>query len=267
MIQEILFNPLYSAYPKHASTSIDWLPSDTATLYQDNVKKKFTKRQLIDNGWYGTSIEYKFNQHGFRCNEFSNTKNIMFLGCSYTSGVGLPLEDTFSSIVAKQLNLENYNLGLGGSSNMTAFRFGHYWIPILKPDIVVLLSPNKYRFEVINNDTGAHGLKAHKLDQCRTSKFYNDWCANPYNADFDKLKNTMALQFVCSKNNATFVSIDSEDAFADFFLANPLRPKPYRFTMLENDYARDLAHPGKMSHKNIANCIISTINKQTKNIT
>lgn len=69
------------------------------------------------------SFTYNFNEEGFRCDSFKLPTDlpIVFLGCSITEGVGLPLEETWSyKILEKIRNITNKNipywsLALGGT--------------------------------------------------------------------------------------------------------------------------------------------------------
>ena len=52
-------NNIYSAYPDLASKTVQWLPMDTAELFEQNKK---TKGELLDKlNWNENSFDYKFN--------------------------------------------------------------------------------------------------------------------------------------------------------------------------------------------------------------
>ena len=77
---------------------------DTEERYLENLKLK--RPEMESNGWINQEITYKFNSFAFRCNEFTSDPSILFLGCSHTVGVGLPIEHTWPTIVANNLNLK-----------------------------------------------------------------------------------------------------------------------------------------------------------------
>jgi len=58
-------------------------------------------------------IDYSFNNHGYRCDEFKN-QEILFLGCSHTEGHGMPLELTWPYLLSKKMNKEYISLAKGG---------------------------------------------------------------------------------------------------------------------------------------------------------
>src|SRR5215475_14342465 len=69
-----------------ASSELLWVPADTpgraSGVYKD------------------VRITYKTNAHGWRSREIdpaSPNKKIIFVGCSYTMGIGLPYEDVWTS--------------------------------------------------------------------------------------------------------------------------------------------------------------------------
>jgi len=106
--------------------------------------------------WAEHSLNYKYNNQGFRSREFliqTDNPIILALGCSHTVGVGIPVEDNWpEQLGAKYFpNHVVYNAGLGGASSDTVSRLAVNLIPILKPDIVVILWPEMYRIETYSN--------------------------------------------------------------------------------------------------------------------
>ena len=69
----------------------------------------------------GPEVIYKINKNGYRTKHFEPFNNlkdtILFSGCSWTFGEGLPLEYTWSHLVAKNFeNVDYYNIGYMGMS-------------------------------------------------------------------------------------------------------------------------------------------------------
>lgn len=104
-----------------------------------------------------TSFSYRYNAHGFRCDEFDTDEKhdarILFLGCSFTSGTGLPLEEIYAHKIVSALRREGlkvpyWNAALGGRSGDWCTRVAYKLVPYLKPDIVFVLFPNIHRHEV-----------------------------------------------------------------------------------------------------------------------
>ena len=85
-----------------ANRTVKWLPWDTEERYIENLK--LNPQALENNGWINKEFTYQFNSFAFRCEEFTNDPSILFLGCSHTVGVGLPIEHTWPTVVANKLN-------------------------------------------------------------------------------------------------------------------------------------------------------------------
>ncbi len=229
-------------YIVNAGQKLEWLPSDTKERYQENLINK--KDELKKNNWLSTKIDYKFNDDGFRSDSFFKKKGgIMFLGCSFTFGIGVPQEHTFAALVSKKFNQTCFNFGLPAASNDTAFRLADIWIPILEPFLVVLLSPLPMRFELLGYDV---------KDKENASKFVTTmeqlthevdktlWIENEENGTINRRKNKLAIQKICDQKRINFLSEDSEN-----------------FPMV--DYGRDLLHPGIKSHKVFATELIKRL--------
>lgn len=96
------------------------------------------------NPYTEDQISYKWNSHGFRCNDFvEGSRNILCLGDSFTVGLGLPVEDTWPMQVGKLYDpeVEVYNLGLCAGSYDYALRAIHKTVDVLKPEAIFILTP------------------------------------------------------------------------------------------------------------------------------
>ena len=213
--------------------------------YQKNLIEK--PDQLKQFGWIDRTFTYRHNSQGFRSAEFETSgPSAMFLGCSHTLGVGLPVEATFSHIVSTSLNVKNFNLGVSGGSNDTAFRLAHYYIPQLKPTIVVFLSTERTRFELFDEDNIQHVLSFNNRNNSfkhirdDVKGFYRHWLMASTNIDMHYTKNIMAVKQLCLDNNAKFYHRE--------FLTFPMVDK-----------ARDLAHYGVESNSIVAKEILADL--------
>ena len=220
-----------------ANRTVKWLPQDTEELYLENLKSN--QLALERNGWIDTEITYKFNSFAFRCEEFTNDPSILFLGCSHTVGVGLPVDHTWPTIVANKLNLKCYNLGQGGGSADTAYRLGSYWIPKILPKIVVFLIPDIHRLEVIREHT-IEFLTPMYLP-VYYSVFFNKWASVETNSQLNSEKNTLALVQVSQRNGCKFIYVAASN-------------------LNGTDRARDLAHFGTQANLNFSNTVLTLIN-------
>jgi hypothetical protein len=242
------FKPNYNSYYKPYA-NLDWVSMDTKELYEKNLKEKYELLKL--NNWIDNSFTYKFNSHGFRCKEFTDDPTIMFLGCSNTCGIGLPVESIWPELVAKQLNMHCANLGIGGGSHDTAFRLCHGWIDIIKPQIVILLDPPGIRLELIY-DVNSHEKSVIMSPSWTNYEgpnknqifFLRKWCIDDNNAYFNRLKNTLAIENLCISKNIKFINFTINE---------------YHECAENNDWARDLKHRGVKAHQKFSKYVLTKI--------
>jgi hypothetical protein len=231
------------SYQQFSGKILNWDIFDSEERYNNNFKNNL--KLLEKNKWTERKFTYRFNNDGFRSNEFdSNKKSILFLGCSLTFGTGLPIEETYGYKVADNLGLEFYNLGLGGSSNDTAYRLSSYYIPRLNPKIVILANPEITRLELCNGQQIFYyraQMKYYQIDS-----FYKKWISDDINSILNYQKNTLAIENLCLKNNIKFINFDAPKWFLEDFIE-------------KDDYARDLIHPGVKTHYHVYKKLIDQI--------
>lgn len=99
---------------------------DTRTTPKDMSERNSDGYYITDNINHpkiveGPEVTYRINMHGFRTKHFAPFENskdtILFAGCSWTFGEGLPEEYTWPYLVAKNFNdPDYYNIGYMGMS-------------------------------------------------------------------------------------------------------------------------------------------------------
>jgi len=230
--------------PRHsnsllANQEILWHGTDSKELYQKNLSRN--QPLLEQYNWIDQPITYKFNSHGFRADEFDSTDpSVIFIGCSHTLGVGLPVESTWAHIVSNKLKLKNYNLGVGGSSNDTAFRLLYHWIKQLKPSLVIFLSADPTRLELHINDDQLYDLSVWPIGFPMIDNFTKSWLSSNINSEMNYLKNTLAIEQLCGKHHIKYVH---EEVSA----------------ICAIDKARDLQHYGEKTQRGIASMFLSKL--------
>jgi hypothetical protein len=218
--------------------SIPWCPMDTAQLYMKNRIKNI--KMLKQNGWMNNTFDYSFNSKGFRCKEFTSDPTIMFLGCSYTCGIGLPVETIWPELVAKSLKMKCANLGQGAGSCDTAFRLCLGYIDKIKPKIVIFLQPPNIRWELVSkNNINLLGIWA--VDKISNYKSYiQDYSIDENNNYFNSYKNILAVESLCEKRQIKFLHFDS-------------------YNHGKSDLARDLVHPGIEANLQFSTIVLSKL--------
>jgi len=234
-----------SHYKRYAGQTLHWLPMDTEELYESNLKNRYN--DLKSNGWINNPVTYKFNQDGFRSSEFTQDPSILFLGCSFTLGIGIPVKQIWPEIVSQQLNMQCANLGIAGSSSDTAFRLCYGWIDKIRPKIIVFALPPAARTELIVNGH-VKFLSPAWASHDHYSNYLKDWITDDNNADLNQLKNKLAIKLICQDRGIKYVEIDPHEIL--------LQQSGYKFPM---DFGRDLMHPGLIYHDNVSKIVLSLI--------
>ena len=106
---------------------------------------------------------YKFNNHRFRCDDFSSedaSNNFLFVGCSHTFGVGMPYEQTWAYQLNKNLNGEKFfNVSIAGGSYQQIISDTYKYIYLFgKPKAIFMLLPNLERFNYLTINKGLGGI-------------------------------------------------------------------------------------------------------------
>lgn len=227
----------------HANKELLWLDSDSESRWADNMKDTSNAELLTSYGWqHPGAFTYKFNSHGFRCEEFTQEPGILALGCSFTGGVGLPVDQIWCSIVAKKTGLKLWNLGVGSGSMDSCFRLLDYYITKLNIKVVCLFEPNQHRFEIFMPDGSMHwAIPA----EPNITIYQELWYKNDQNSIQNYRKNILAIKHLCEVARVKLVEKNAENTF-DAFLGI-------------KGFARDLWHPGLPQQEFIANVFLKEV--------
>lgn len=128
-----------------AGKTLYYSGSDSKKLFLSNQKE-----MPIDWYYRNKEITYRYNKHGHRCKEINDldfSNYTLFLGDSFTEGVGLELEHTYAYLTANNLNTDYYNLGLGGTGLDYLIHNLIVWLSKYpKPKYIVLFFTDHTRF-------------------------------------------------------------------------------------------------------------------------
>ena len=239
-----------------ANKCVNWLPSDSKENFEKACQQMEWYRHFAQQGWLSPeAITYKFNSHGFRCDEFDSQDCIVCLGCSYTIGIGLPLAATWPQLIANHLLIPSYTLAWGGNSADTCFRMAEYWIPQLKPKAVFMLTPPPDRFELIRASGSPPVdsiLPLHITgNSSEFDNFFKHWFTMEENARLNQLKNKLAIKAMCHDFEIPCMIYDAFD----------------HMTSVEHGYARDCMHAGPDAHESLAQRILDDYTQKFRNST
>jgi hypothetical protein len=225
---------MQSKYPPN--TIWHWCGQDDEATYQLNQASR--AELLQKHGWWEHEpFDYHFNSAGFRSDEFDTGPGTLYLGCSFTLGIGLPHKDTWPRLVSDALGGACWNLGQGGGAMDTCFRLAEHWIPRLRPTRVMLLSTVPARLELIDVGGVPRQYSVHGA-----SPGAREWLRHEENARLNHLKNRWAIQHICNREHIPFHEWSMDC-----------------LTQTKSSSARDLAHPGKTAHKMFAERVLRDI--------
>ena len=242
-------NPPYHPSSLHANKTYQWWPTDSEESFNRMMQDPVHRAYFQEKGWDDPkTITYKINSYGFRSEEFdSSADNLVALGCSFTMGIGLPYKDVWPTRLAQELNFRECNFGWGGASADQCFRLAEYWVPNLKPKLVVLLNPPRGRMEVIVNTNTGETESIIPTDS-HPDVFVKKWLSVDQNQRLNNLKNSLAIQAMCNNLGIPFLSYE-----ADIWMSRSRE---------EAEYARDYMHAGPRGHKLFAERILDDWRKK-----
>lgn len=232
-----------------AGTELEWLPTDTKENFDKLMQDSKHRQYFHDKGWdQPGAITYRINSQGFRSEEFASGDWLLALGCSYTMGIGLPVQDLWPSLLGKSLGLQVANIAWPGSSADTCFRLAEYWIKRLKPKAVCMLVPPWHRIELLMDPAASipaevfmpHSLSKYYKD---TDVFLTNWFMNEENQRLQAKRNRLAITQLAQEHNVWCCIVDSNDYMTQ--------------SREEIEYARDYMHGGPRAHKIIAEKILN----------
>ena len=210
-------------------------------------------QQLKPEGWTEESVIYEFNSLGYRSVEFEDldTFKVCSYGCSYTFGLGIRQEDTWPEQFKQLLGavkgeVTNFNFGLPATSADFIARMIHSSIPVINPNLVLVLFPFYGRSEYFEPDGSMRKrYPNNKLDK----EYYEIW-GNHHDFRNNFMKNFFFIKYFLELHNIPWLCTTCDDSITD-----ELRTKDNYagdFSLVENDWARDMSHPGPLSNKRIA---------------
>jgi hypothetical protein len=232
----------------------------------DSLKNYLEVNSNGPNLYSKDSFNYSFNNHGFRCDNFENHSDIpiLFSGCSYTEGTGLPVEQIWTNQLLDKIklktgkNISYWNLAICGSG-LDAISSSLYWysIKIKKPIkyIIILFPPfSRRQFMFMDNSIkywfhpGASRTESYSKD---VDTLFSDL----YFIKYETLKNLMLIDSVAKNLNSKIIystrtspGSDEEVAFIQENFPHFSYIK-YPDLKYQTDLARDSSHYGPSVHK------------------
>lgn len=286
--------------------SVNWFPSDSEELFNKHIQDENTKSLMHKSGWCDkdgnpTKFTYNLNEYGFRTENFSEETDpgILFLGCSFTFGVGLPNDETFAQKVSNNFNLKNYNLGVPGRGldflsfyistflkkqidvekikaivvfmpppgRETIFNYHHRILSMtdVHNDILAFLNfyQNRHLDDIHPLDRDHADIDFDQLEKIESFKTLKELIKKDFGMQLDEYRSKLYEHNYFTQENNFKRDVLNINTIKCFALENNIP-----MVVLENnpiisgatDLARDMMHFGTGTHTNIAEKIISKLN-------
>lgn len=215
---------------------------------------------------YERDIVYRYNAAGVRGPSVDLEKPVdLFLGCSFTVGVGMEEEKIWPTLVAKELNITNYlNGGWGGAGAQGIFeRYIHFNFKYKLRNIFVLSVTHSRILHLDYENAVYHPVTSANLRDLESTStkavsegvryLYLDQMVDWHYMSSMNLKNLTAIKYLAEENGQ------------NFYCSTKYLP---RTTPLHYDttIARDILHPGEKSHQFFANEIIKKYKNNDQSI-
>lgn len=254
----------YNFIDTRRNTVHNWYSSDQEEIYRQTSKDGFT------NCYGPNDITYKFNSYGFRCDEFHQHSEfpVVFLGCSMTEGVGLPIEHTWAYMLCEKIRQHTgkqipfWSLAIAGTGPMTqANLLYHFRKFVIKPALVVTWLPPGLRMEFNYGPTNELVLNN---PWSRDSIPYTDKVTDDINFQLNMLERQAMLFDSIAEQNTKFVFAgwsyeeDDYDVIRNCKNIDLVFPYSYRTKIVNgrqvsnlDEKSRDLWHTGKFYNETL----------------
>ena len=231
--------------------------------FDELVNKTFDRLATDQTGL----CKYSFNELGFRGDSINKEGfKVMSIGCSYTIGVGVNDDETWSSQFCKLINKGvDMNFGMPARSSDYVVRCLFTFFDYVKPNLVLIMYPNLARREFYTKD-------GHIVPFMPT----NSW---GYLKETEEGRNIQKNLFELQNDNQDFVNWYKNHLLITYYLKNKncnwlwngsygIKKEYHEFNRFDGDYKEpkykdfgsDGKHPGPINNKIYAQNLHEYIN-------
>jgi hypothetical protein len=254
----------YFPYPSFygSPTTEDWYITDQPENYK-------TVMDSGENNLYKPGdFKYIFNSDGFRCDEFNLSSEIpiLFIGCSVTEGVGLPVHDTWSYRLLTKIrektnkNIPYWNLAKSGSGYDTMSRHLYWFCKTHDVKHVFACFSPSLRRELCYKDEKIRVWGPWWKDKRYDDSIFEiltDKCFG----DHQTFRSLMLIDILQKYKNFTIdsTSWDNTDNAQELFDEHFSQMNYFQHTLPQEKRARDGIHFGPTYHESLSDIFWSKI--------
>ena len=258
--------------------------SDTNLALANNLKSSLNKKILAFGDYIdedldsNNNVKYYINKHGFRCEDFSDTDCIAYIGCSHTFGTGVTQDDIWPELVSKYFNKRTVNLGIGavGIDYFNIYMNLFFASEVKNCKAIVVMLPPSIRSSFFyhwldESETFGTGIgQLEWLDDVRTLSTNDIGTSAPMTRHYDRSYKEVLQQTLMNAENCLDRDMTALNTIEN--VANKLNIPCYVYSsynfMQERlninkplDFARDCSHAGKHTHRKMSEIIINDISE------
>jgi hypothetical protein len=218
-----------------------WFSSDSEQNWQKNKRENPLVLQHL--GWTDQSvINYNINNEGFRTDNFDEPRDVLWIGCSSTFGVGINESDTFAHRVSKEMGWSYYNLSRPAIGWEFYYRMLHRFIDTIDPKYVFVVDPSTLgRREILCDD--GRNVAITKPQPRGTGKMVLSYepkeLLDSRELDIMRMRSMDAIRWVCRNTKLVFLG-DITNSY-------------------QTHSARDLIHPGVEDNTNMSKVVLDIL--------
>ncbi len=196
-----------------------------------------------ESGWLKADgsireIKYRINNSGFRGAHFTNDPALVFFGCSFTFGTGIPEEKIWPTLTSKHFNLQCCNLGIPGHGLDFQSLYSPLWLlnEIPNPRAFLIKFPPQPRITLYREKDSGLYLE-NIISGVVEAQIHN----NP-------LMRLIANSALSTSKINTFIALNSIVSLAEKLGIPVIKINNVYNINTDNSVARDFYHPGADWH-------------------
>lgn len=242
-----------------ANQTVSWLSPDVSERYTP-ILRNGQKNRFGPN-----DISYRFNELGFRCDSFDLPSEIpiVYLGCSNTQGIGLPIESTWAHLLTEKIRQHTnkqipfWSLAQGGKGLDNQINLLYEFTSRQPVKYIFCFFPTSGRRDFCYDSEVVHTWIPNPIVHKNpfidvVGKLFTD----PFFISHEETKSIMLLDLIRKHMQAQVVisawGVQKALSAKNLMKTNPeFKCCPLVMPALP-DYARDNQHPGVEYHRQVA---------------
>jgi len=237
------------------------------------LHSKFIEYNWVDKNFNLLPLYYKLDDAGFRIFDNSKEESIASLGCSYTYGMGVHLEQTWTYKLSRLLNKPAWNFGIPGASQDLNYETLLRYLPEKNISDLFWLIPESSRDNlIVYNKKAGEYIRVRIASNCEDRKLNHikNYTAQDYFKDCrisntklftDTQKNIDAVENICRRYNIRLHKVLNPLSISQS-ISDKLLDNDNNFFKVQNyEISYDMTHLGVPFHDTVADYFYKKFNQ------